>query len=465
MEVAQSLGTEEQTLLTQQRFDAAVKVIKSLPPNGPFQPSHDMMLKFYSYYKQATVGQCNIARPGFWDAVGKAKWDAWNSLGEMSKEQAMAAYVDEMKLILEGMPVTGEVEDLLQILGPFYELVDEKRKITQISDLSAARLTQYARQLEGFGTSLSSRSVAKSIVRTMERNGTLEAPPTRLPPEEPSDHDDDDDEDDEEEEASPPAQNGKMANGQVHVVNGDHSLVNGHYLDAGKDVTTAAQLASDSDSEVYCDSVDQFGQDESLEQSRSLGDSDEDEEDEEEEESAGNPDGPRGVPHAVRRGGEDGEFHGSAAPRLNVDFPNSNVGAVRISRATGRASGVSKSTPGGEGDGDGGRRGGGGGGGGGAGGPPVDLNEQIVAALAQLRDDMRNVLERLHALEALSATQARSAAKCPVHSSTSANGNNLRPSWWPFDVSPGTLAFAAAWPFVAHWLIGLYVSRRTRRPN
>lgn len=45
-----------------------------LSPLGPFQPSNDMMLKFYSYYKQATLGPCNIPRPGFWDAVGKAKW-------------------------------------------------------------------------------------------------------------------------------------------------------------------------------------------------------------------------------------------------------------------------------------------------------------------------------------------------------------------------------------------------------
>uniref|UniRef100_A0A3Q4GDM2 ACB domain-containing protein n=1 Tax=Neolamprologus brichardi TaxID=32507 RepID=A0A3Q4GDM2_NEOBR len=57
------------------------------------------MLKFYSYYKQATVGPCSIPRPGFWDVVGKAKWDAWNSLGEMSKEEAMSSYVDEMKLV------------------------------------------------------------------------------------------------------------------------------------------------------------------------------------------------------------------------------------------------------------------------------------------------------------------------------------------------------------------------------
>lgn len=42
--------------------------------SGPFQPSNDMMLRFYSFYKQATLGPCDIPRPGFWDAVGKAKW-------------------------------------------------------------------------------------------------------------------------------------------------------------------------------------------------------------------------------------------------------------------------------------------------------------------------------------------------------------------------------------------------------
>lgn len=40
------------------------------------------------------------------------------------------------------MPVTNEVEELLQVIGPFYELVDEKRKITQVSDLSTGKLTQ-----------------------------------------------------------------------------------------------------------------------------------------------------------------------------------------------------------------------------------------------------------------------------------------------------------------------------------
>ncbi|CDQ97761.1 unnamed protein product, partial [Oncorhynchus mykiss] len=97
--------------------------------------------------------------------------DAWNDLGEMPKEEAMIAYVDELKLILEGMPCTTEVEQLLLVLGPFYEQVQEKKHINQVSDLSA-----------GFGTMITSapsKSVTRSIIRTMEMNGTLETRPPR----------------------------------------------------------------------------------------------------------------------------------------------------------------------------------------------------------------------------------------------------------------------------------------------
>lgn len=52
------------------------------------------------------------------------------------------------------------------------------------------------------------------------------------------------------------------------------------------------------------------------------------------------------------------------------------------------------------GGGDGGRWGG-------AGKATGSLNEQIVVALARLQDDMQSVLERLHTLEALSASQVR----------------------------------------------------------
>ncbi|XP_077365004.1 acyl-CoA-binding domain-containing protein 5A isoform X2 [Festucalex cinctus] len=492
MEVAQSPGADEQTRLTQQRFDAAVKVIKSLPPNGSFQPSNDMMLKFYSYYKQATVGKCNIARPGFWDAVGKAKWNAWNSLGEMTKEEAMAAYVEEMKLILEGMPMTSEVEELLHILGPFYELVEEKKKITQISDLSAAATLLCAGA--GFGSSLSSaaaRSVAMSVVRNMEMNAT---PDTRTAEVQTTDgkqtSDEDSQEDDEQiGKASPPkkkssprsrkAENGKMANGVAHLTNGEHPpapqdvadaqpLLNGHRDDASEDVTGPAQLASDSDSEIYCDSVDQL-HDESTEQTRSLEDLHEEEEDEEEEEEEEERHDAQGAAQGIiRRGGEDGEAGGGGGmtqrSRLNVEMTNSSVGGARGSRSHGRGLGTPKPAHGSGGDDDDGGGHGGGERRGGAGVAARSLNQQIVAALAQLQEDMRSVLDRLHTLEALGATQARSAAMSPVHPSALANNNILpRPSWWPFDISPCTLAFAVAWPFAVHWLIAVYVQRRRRR--
>ena len=34
---------------------------------------------------QATLGTCNTERPGMMDFVGRAKWDAWNSLGSISQ--------------------------------------------------------------------------------------------------------------------------------------------------------------------------------------------------------------------------------------------------------------------------------------------------------------------------------------------------------------------------------------------
>lgn len=63
---------------------------------GSYQPSNELMLRFYAYFKQATLGPCCDARPGFWDLVGRAKHDAWKRLGDMSRNDAMTKYVDEL---------------------------------------------------------------------------------------------------------------------------------------------------------------------------------------------------------------------------------------------------------------------------------------------------------------------------------------------------------------------------------
>ncbi|XP_014326762.1 acyl-CoA-binding domain-containing protein 5 [Xiphophorus maculatus] len=464
MEV-ESVSAEEQKGLTQKRFGAAVKVIKSLPPNGPFQPSNDMMLKFYSYYKQATIGPCNIPRPGFWDVVGKAKWDAWNSLGEMSEEEAMAAYVDQMKLILEGMPMTDEVEELLRVLGPFYELIDEKKKITQISDLST-----------GFGTmlnSMESKSVAKSIIRNMEKNSTLETRPARLGPNEEVEQEEEEEDEDEEEEEKGDAmeirkatqpkkksstrrhkaslQNGKLSNGGSHLANGSHQradgehdasarepLTNGHHAD-----TRTSQVTSDSDSEVYCDSVDQFGQEENSEQNRSLDDLEEEDSHFQEED--------QDPLQAARRRGEETETGGAASLRLDrwgrgEDGPAGHSGYGSLGPGSQLHCSGDRTEPTGPVP------------------PRASLDEQIVVALARVQEDIQSVLERMRTVEALTANLARSVT-LPSYGSPLGNKRNRNPSWWPFDISPTSLAFAVIWPFVVQWLIRLYFQKRRRRIN
>lgn len=47
----------------------------------------------YGYYKQATVGDVNIPKPGMTEIRAKAKFDAWSKHKGMSKDAAKAAYI------------------------------------------------------------------------------------------------------------------------------------------------------------------------------------------------------------------------------------------------------------------------------------------------------------------------------------------------------------------------------------
>lgn len=95
-------------------FKEAVSFIQSLPKDAQPQPSVVEKLKFYALYKQATVGQNNTTKPGVFDLVGKAKWDAWSKLGAMSKEQAMKEYIDAFITVAKRFPSNPQVTQLLQ---------------------------------------------------------------------------------------------------------------------------------------------------------------------------------------------------------------------------------------------------------------------------------------------------------------------------------------------------------------
>ncbi|XP_021960613.1 enoyl-CoA delta isomerase 2 [Folsomia candida] len=55
--------------------------------------SNEEKLKLYSLYKQGTIGRNRTQQPGMFDLVGTAKWDAWNSLRDMSMDDAQKNYV------------------------------------------------------------------------------------------------------------------------------------------------------------------------------------------------------------------------------------------------------------------------------------------------------------------------------------------------------------------------------------
>ena len=61
----------------------------------------DELKEIYALYKQATVGDVNIDKPGMMDLRGNAKWEAWNSKKGMSNEDAMKNYVEKAKELKE----------------------------------------------------------------------------------------------------------------------------------------------------------------------------------------------------------------------------------------------------------------------------------------------------------------------------------------------------------------------------
>ncbi|KAA1467748.1 acyl-CoA-binding protein [Dentipellis sp. KUC8613] len=86
--------------MSQSKFDKAVSIVQSLPKDGPIKPTQDEQLYFYSYYKQATIGDVNTDRPGLLDFTGKAKWDAWKKVEGTTKEDAQAKYVEKLLEVL-----------------------------------------------------------------------------------------------------------------------------------------------------------------------------------------------------------------------------------------------------------------------------------------------------------------------------------------------------------------------------
>ncbi|MDE1898759.1 MAG: acyl-CoA-binding protein [Xanthomonadaceae bacterium] len=58
------------------------------------RPDNDTLLKLYALYKQGAEGDVSGPKPGFFDFVGTAKYEAWAKLKGTSADEAMKKYVE-----------------------------------------------------------------------------------------------------------------------------------------------------------------------------------------------------------------------------------------------------------------------------------------------------------------------------------------------------------------------------------
>ncbi|XP_051553228.1 acyl-CoA-binding domain-containing protein 5-B-like [Myxocyprinus asiaticus] len=414
----------------QRRFEAAVKVIRSLPEDGNSSSiTDDMLVLFYSYYKQATAGPCNTLKPNSWDPVGKAKWEKWKALGNISKDQAMMEYVQEIQLIIETLPVTDRMEELTDALDPYYEIAEDEEEVVPRrpakkkkekedsdggaeedkgdesessdenieDDMEMEENSKDSRTLaEGRGglplfneSTSSSTSDTHSSLNTEEEEEELaySREPTTKPPEfcqsnnYPNAYDQDDETNSESME-QPVTQEKGSGVPRVHL--------------AGMSVAEAKmQEQQGGNREPQCGSQDGKPQGVTPPLPHPL--------------AFGND---RTLPHRRRR-------VSSQANRCQGDGEHWETKGIKDKKA---------------------------------------LNTQIAMTLSQLQDNMQDVLQRLTALEVLTASQAEI---IHLESWQSKSPKKSLP-WWPLDMSPCSVALAVMWPFAVHWLVKFYLQKRKR---
>ncbi|MDH5821514.1 acyl-CoA-binding protein [Luteimonas sp. RD2P54] len=71
-------------------FEQAARDVKGLTE----RPDNDTLLRLYALYKQGAEGDVSGPKPGFFDFVGTAKYEAWAKLQGTPRDEAMRRYVE-----------------------------------------------------------------------------------------------------------------------------------------------------------------------------------------------------------------------------------------------------------------------------------------------------------------------------------------------------------------------------------
>jgi acyl-CoA-binding protein len=79
----------------QTRFEQAKQDVQALSE----RPDNDTLLRLYALYKQGSEGDVSGAKPGFFDFVATAKYEAWARLKGTTRDEARQKYVDLVKTL------------------------------------------------------------------------------------------------------------------------------------------------------------------------------------------------------------------------------------------------------------------------------------------------------------------------------------------------------------------------------
>ncbi len=72
------------------RFKQAADEAQQLPE----RPDNDTILTLYALYKQGSQGDIAGEKPGFFDFVGVAKYEAWEKRAGMPQDEAKKKYIE-----------------------------------------------------------------------------------------------------------------------------------------------------------------------------------------------------------------------------------------------------------------------------------------------------------------------------------------------------------------------------------
>lgn len=74
-------------------FNKAADHLKNLLP----KVDNQTLLILYGYYKQGSEGSCSVPKPSWYDMKAKSKWEAWQKLGDMPRDEAKKLYIKTIK--------------------------------------------------------------------------------------------------------------------------------------------------------------------------------------------------------------------------------------------------------------------------------------------------------------------------------------------------------------------------------